>query len=60
LLLLDLDTKRLHVLHRMRHGASGAEFAVAEQVIARVRSSDGANPFRRRPMLKGHPIACVA
>ncbi len=44
--LIDLDAKRLHVLHRMRHGASGAELAVAEQVIAHVDTRAGrAAPF---------------
>ena len=34
--LLDLDAKRLHILHRMRHGARARKLAVAEQVLAHV------------------------
>ena len=34
--LLDLDAKRLHILHRMLHGGTGAELAAAEQVLAHV------------------------
>ena len=33
---LDLDAKRLHILHRMLHGISGAELAVAEQLLAHI------------------------
>jgi acyl-CoA thioester hydrolase len=34
--LVDLDAKRLHIFHRMTHGGTGAEVAVAEQVLAHV------------------------
>src|SRR5260370_10076311 len=34
--LLDLDAKRLHIFHCMTHGRTGAEVAVAEQVLAHV------------------------
>ena len=34
--LVDLDAKRLHIFHRMTHGGTGTEAAVAEQVLAHV------------------------
>ena len=34
--LVDLDAKRLHIFHRMTHGGTGAEVAVAEQVLVHV------------------------
>jgi acyl-CoA thioesterase FadM len=34
--LVDLDRKRLHIFHRMTRGDSGAEVAVAEQVLTHV------------------------
>ena len=33
---VDLDAKRLHIFHRMTHGGTAAEVAVAEQVLAHV------------------------
>ena len=34
--LVELDAKRLHIFHRMTHGDTGAEVAVAEQVLVHV------------------------
>ena len=34
--LVDLGAKRLHIFHRMTHGGTDAEAAVAEQVLAHV------------------------
>jgi len=39
--LLDLDAKRLHIFHRMRHGRTGVEIAVAEQVLVHVDRKAG-------------------
>ncbi len=39
--LIDLDEKRLHIFHRMQHGLSGAELAVAEQVLVHVDMREG-------------------
>lgn len=39
--LLDLDAKRLHVFHEMRHGDSGALLATAEQLLLHVDTRAG-------------------
>ena len=44
--LVDLDAKRLHILHRMTQSRTDAEVAVAEQVLAHVDVRAGrASPF---------------